>query len=274
MTAAPEIPTSRRVSALVLSIALHGLLLLFLILMKIVTPIPPFPEGGGPGMELGIADLGYSEEGMGDNESMEAPGGGSSAAAASESVSASEELVAEEDGEDMARPTPKPTEKPKTDPTTKPVTKPKEPKISPPTVSNALKEALGGAWNSSGGNGPGSGQGGDGSSNTPGNEGVPGGSPNGYGTFGGGSFNLAGRGIGRAPKITEKPEQSGKVVLTIFVDRSGKVTRTALNLDKSTTTNQTLVQMAKKAALESTFTPKADAAAEQRGEMTFVFILE
>ena len=71
-------------------------------------------------MELGIADLGYSEEGMGDNESMEAPGGGSSAAAASESVSASEELVAEEDGEDMARPTPKPTEKPKTDPTTKP----------------------------------------------------------------------------------------------------------------------------------------------------------
>jgi len=258
---------------MMMSVAIHLLLLLFLVLMKIVTPMPPFPEGGGPGMELGIADLGYSDEGMGANESMDA-GGGSSAGAVSETPAASEELIAEEDGEDMARPTPKPTEKPKTDPSIKPVTKPKEPKITPPTVSRALKEALGGAWSGTGGTGPGTGQGGDGSSNTPGNEGVPGGSPNGYGTFGGGSFDLAGRGIGRAPKITEKPEQSGKVVLTIFVDRSGKVTRTTQKLDKSTTTNQTLVQMAKKAALESTFTPKADAAAEQRGEMTFVFILE
>ncbi|MBK8340041.1 MAG: hypothetical protein IPK99_08630 [Flavobacteriales bacterium] len=224
-------------------------------------------------MELGIADLGYSDEGMGDNESMDA-GGGSSAGAVSESVATSEELIAEEDGEDMARPAPKPTEKPKTDPTAKPVTKPKEPKINSPTVSNALKEALGGAWSGTGGTGPGSGQGGDGSSNKPGNEGVPGGSPNGYGTFGGGSFNLAGRGIGRAPRISEKPEKNGKVVLTIFVDREGKVKKADVNFDKSTTTDQTLIQMARKAALESTFTPKSDAAAEQRGEMTFVFILE
>jgi hypothetical protein len=58
------------------------------------------------------------------------------------------------------------------------------------------------------------------------------------------------------------------------VDRSGKVTRVTQNLDKSTTTSQTLFNIAKKAALQCTFTAKADAAAEQVGLMVFVFQLQ
>jgi hypothetical protein len=64
------------------------------------------------------------------------------------------------------------------------------------------------------------------------------------------------------------------VVLDIFVDPEGKVVRVVWNSGKSTTTDQSLVDIAKRAAFESSFYPKPNAAAEQKGDMTFIFILE
>ena len=108
--------------------------------------------------------------------------------------------------------------------------------------------------------------------------GAPGTQPGegGMGSFHGKGFEgkLAGRGLMRGPSISEKPTEGGKVALDIFVDRTGKVTRVALNLDRSTTTSQVLFNLAKKAALQCTFSAKPDGAAEQKGEMAFVFILE
>jgi hypothetical protein len=46
------------------------------------------------------------------------------------------------------------------------------------------------------------------------------------------------------------------------------------NLDKSTTTSQALFNIAKKAALQCTFTAKPDAPNEQVGLMVFVFQLQ
>ncbi|MBK8583833.1 MAG: hypothetical protein IPL86_19090 [Flavobacteriales bacterium] len=85
---------------------------------------------------------------------------------------------------------------------------------------------------------------------------------------------MAGRGLMRGPNISEKPTEGGKVALDIFVDRTGKVTHVAFNLDRSTTTSQVLFNLAKKAALQCTFSPKPDGPAEQKGDMTFIFILE
>lgn len=256
--------TQRKGMALGMSVLVHLLILVLLFLLKIVTPIPPYPEGGGEGMEMGIADLGFSDEGMGNTESMDAsaPAPSESASSAEESA---EELITEDDGEQVNTP-------PKTDQKKPVVTPPriKPPKITEPTVNpNALFKP---SNNPAGGNSDGSG--GDGNSNTPGNVGVPGGDPSGSGRGGWGDWRLSGRGLGRGPNITERPSEGGKVVLNIWVDRAGKVLRVAPNLTKSTTNSQTLFNIAKKAALQCTFTPKADAAAEQVGEMTFVFILE
>lgn len=98
----------------------------------------------------------------------------------------------------------------------------------------------------------------------------------GSGSFKGQAFEgrLKGRGLVRGPHITEKPNEGGKVALDIFVDRTGKVTHVALNLDRSTTTSQTLFNLARKAALQCTFSPKPDGPVEQKGDMTFIFILE
>ena len=98
----------------------------------------------------------------------------------------------------------------------------------------------------------------------------------GSGNFKGKAFEgrLAGRGLMRGPNLSEKPTEAGKVALDIFVDRTGHVTHAAFNIDGSTTTSQTLINLAKKAALQCTFSPKPDGPAEQKGDMTFIFILE
>ncbi len=98
----------------------------------------------------------------------------------------------------------------------------------------------------------------------------------GSGSFKGQAFEgrLSGRGLMRGPHISEKPTEAGKVALDIFVDGAGHVTHVAFNLDRSTTTSQVLFNLAKKAALQCTFSPKPDGPAEQKGDMTFIFILE
>lgn len=98
----------------------------------------------------------------------------------------------------------------------------------------------------------------------------------GAGNFKGKAFEgrLSGRGLLRGPQLSEKPTEAGRVALDIFVDRTGHVTHVTFNLDRSTTTSQTLFNLAKKAALQCTFSPKPDGPVEQKGDMTFIFILE
>jgi hypothetical protein len=148
-------------------------------------------------------------------------------------------------------------------PTPKPTPKPAEPKPPKPNPNALFNPSTNPSTNPTTGP-PGGGPPGE----KPGEGGV--------GNFHGKGFEgkLAGRGLMRGPSISEKPTEGGKVALDIFVDRTGKVTRVAFNLDRSTTTSQVLFNLAKKAALQCTFSAKPDGAAEQKGEMTFVFILE
>lgn len=274
VVAVDDNPVQRRGIALTISIVLHGLILLFFLLYRIITPIPPFPDntGGGSGLELA---LGYTELGMGDNSSATQP---SIPAARTETQPSKPEATdpgiltndAEEEAPVVTAKTP---EKPK-------ITKPRTEQPRKPTKEEeekAFKDKLNAMWNNSG-----QGSSGKGTSDTPGSAGGPTGTATGTGIgLGTGSFrgdgwsvDLAGRNVRVRPNISEKPNEGGKVTLDIYVDPNGKVTHVAQNLDKSTTTSQTLFNLARKAALQSVFYPDPKARDDQKGTMTFIFILQ
>lgn len=268
----------RRSIALTVSIVLHGLILLFLLLYRIITPIPPFPqsEGGGAGLELA---LGFTEQGMGDNSASTQPSipqANTQPAQQPEPQPESEVLTNE--AEEEAPVVPKTPEKPK-------VTKPKStvPKTTEPKKptqeerEQAFKNQLNSMWDTKG-----TGSSGKGASDTPGIAGGATGSPNGTGIGNGtGSYrgdgwsiDLAGRTIRKKPSIQDKPNTGGKVVLDIWVSPDGKVQRTSQNTGLSTTLDQSLVGLARRAALESSFFPDPKAREDQKGTMTFIFILQ
>lgn len=100
--------------------------------------------------------------------------------------------------------------------------------------------------------------GGKGETDTPGNQGEPDGDPNasalsgistGAGTIGGGLENRGGAG----PPIEDRSQAQGKVVIRICVDSNGKVISADFTQRGSTTSNRTLINLAKKNAREYTF---------------------
>jgi colicin import membrane protein len=279
MVAAQERAGGRRAVALASTLVFHALLLLLFILWKIVTPIPPFPEVGGGGGGLAI-DLGYSAEGMGDdNESMAPPPQENTPVPAAQG---NEQLVTDDDPENPALPAPvKP--KPNTTQPKPPTEKPKP--MTDEERQRLANERMNALFNQTG-------KGGQGSSNTPGNEGQRDGSPNGGGTgTGGGSgtgtgtgtgtgsgpgdggigYDLGGRSMRFKPPINDKPGVAGRVVMDIIVDMEGNVLSAEQNLGKSTTMAHNLVQIARTTALKCKFEKRSTGPAEQRGTITFTF---
>ncbi|MFT3885045.1 MAG: energy transducer TonB [Flavobacteriales bacterium] len=270
--APPDNAGTRRSVALIVTLVLHGLLVLFFILWTIITPIPPFPEGGGNGVEL---SLGFDLAGQGDNTDLNEPAAAASRPEPQPETDESALLTEENDESVVVKEQPKkpiPTKPKEATPA-----KPKEPvKPREPTVSKGLENALN-AWNTKGG-----GTSGKGNDGTPGTAGGPTGTATGTGIGNGtGSYrgdgwavDLAGRTIKRKPVINDKPSVGGKVVVDIWVDGEGKVVRVAQNTSKSTTLDQTLYAIAKRAALESSFYPNPKAEGDQKGSITFVFELQ
>ncbi len=112
-----------------------------------------------------------------------------------------------------------------------------------------------------GGTGTGSGSAGDGP-----------GSGGGYGS--GVTFNLDGRRMTGVPRIEDRSQETGKVVVAITVDKSGSVIKAEPGARGSTTTSAALYAKAKEAALKAKFNSAADAAEIQKGTITFVFIVQ
>jgi hypothetical protein len=120
---------------------------------------------------------------------------------------------------------------------------------------------------------------GQGDSDSPGDHGRPNGSPDGkslHGDAAGGgvSFKLGGRGFKGAPAIRANEQEMGKIVIDIIVDRQGNVIRATPGARGTTITNAELIRKATESARQAKFTPKADAPEEQKGTMTFEFVLE
>lgn len=120
--------------------------------------------------------------------------------------------------------------------------------------------------------------GGEGNTKPGGNQGSPNGTPgapHGLGGTGDGfSFDLGGRSMVSAPKIVDTSQKEGKVVVDIIVDKYGKVVKATPGGRGSTTTDRHLEKLATEAAYNTKFNAKPDAAIQQKGSMSFVFILE
>lgn len=106
-----------------------------------------------------------------------------------------------------------------------------------------------------------------------GGEGTGSGTGNGPGKQEAMSFELNGRVVMNLPKVDLKPQESGRVVLDIRVDRSGKVRRAEVARG-STTNAKSLVDAARKAALATRFSADPKAPEEQQGKATFRFELD
>ncbi|MBC7412804.1 MAG: hypothetical protein H7331_10175 [Bacteroidia bacterium] len=110
-----------------------------------------------------------------------------------------------------------------------------------------------------------------GTGNTPGD----GGDGNkGTGSGKGPSYNMDGRKAKTLPTPSFNVQESGKVIVEIFIDQQGNVIRANTGFRGSTTTNSTLLAKAKEAALRAKFSANDDAPEEQRGTIVYNFLLK
>jgi outer membrane biosynthesis protein TonB len=262
----------------IIALLIYGGLAVLFFFIGLKYPDPPLEEGG---VEISMADFGFDDQGFGEIEPaqskpIETIEESATESAPEELINNSEEAVTTQEEEIEIsvpeeaiekEPVVEKTPEEKVEEVKPEETKPIEEKE--PEIDEKLKSALG-AWDQpEESNNEGTQEG------TSGNEGVISGKPEGKGTFGGNgsSFELGGRSMSSGPKVGEKPKEEGKVVLNIWVNREGNVVRTAQNLGESNTTSQHLFNLAKNAALKAKFNQSPDAPPEQRGKMTFIFIL-
>jgi len=87
-------------------------------------------------------------------------------------------------------------------------------------------------------------------------------------------YDLAGRNLLTIPPIDESYKETGKVVLSIKVNRNGKVIFARYTVKGSTTTDPKLIRLAEEAARQAKFNANSKAAEEQFGSITFTFKLK
>jgi outer membrane biosynthesis protein TonB len=273
-----------RAMAAVITLIITGLILLFLILFKIITPLPPFPEmaGGGGGEEL---NFGIYNEGTGN---VEGPGIGEVTSVVIENTSTpkTEESSAANENFENGEAVLEKSENPKiknnvtviTPTKTKEDVKKKEEENSANNILNAYTHNK----NKTGQTG------GDGNSGNAGNEGSPDGNPNtdgkgghGHGDGidngdgkgpgpGGNGVSLSGRKmLSPPPKVTDSKEE-GVVVVVITVDKQGNVTDADPTGKGTNTSSAILKSKARQAALQAKFSA-SDKYDSQKGTIIFRF---
>jgi hypothetical protein len=143
---------------------------------------------------------------------------------------------------------------------TQPVTKPVKQTVN----QNALYKGK-----SNGGTGEG-----DGTTNTPGNQGKPNGStlsPNYNGTgSGNGGLQMAQRSFVSPPSVTDDNMHTGKVVIDIHVDKNGNVTSAEAGRG-TTISDNNLLRRCEAAAKNSKLNSSDNAPDTQEGTIIFVF---
>jgi len=86
------------------------------------------------------------------------------------------------------------------------------------------------------------------------------------------SFDLEGRGSIHLPKPAYESMEQGKVVVTIWVNKEGKVVRAIEGAQGTTITDLNLRALARDAALNASFTPDPNAPDTQKGTITYNFL--
>lgn len=261
------------------TIVVHILLLLALTLLVLMPPDPPL--GGGQGMTMSLG-----EEGLGGPDPIPVTEP-EQITPQPETQQTEEELATQEAEEAPVVPVVKPEVKKKIE-VVKPVEKqPITPAEPVRTVDQRALFKKNTKTTASGGFGNG---------DAPGNEGKPDGNPNGSPDGGGlgngtgsgsgngigngigdgmgdgmGNFELSGRSIYNRPVVEDRSKETGKVVVQIAVDRSGKVISANPGYKGSTNLSPSLLEKAKQGALDARFSAKHDGPEVQYGTITFVF---
>lgn len=130
-------------------------------------------------------------------------------------------------------------------------------------------------------NGPksdGTSKGGEGNDDKAGDKGDPNGDPNaksyygtGKGIDGDGNYQLGGRKALNKEKYTQDCNEAGIVVVSIEVDRNGKVISATPGVRGTTNNSKCLTEPAKRAALATKFNSDADAPVKQIGKIVYRF---
>ena len=192
-----------------------------------------------------------------------------------------EDVITEETIEEAPVITPvkeEPKETPKEAPKDTPKQEPKEiPKevVEPPKPDQKTQDALSSVLNAPPADGSTSGSEGD--DDKPGDKGNDNGDPNAPdyytnpGNGSGGNYDLIGRLVLKRPEPIYSCEKEGRVVVTIRVDRNGKVVKATPGTKGSTTTDPCLLNRAKEAALKTKWQSAANAPEKQVGKIIYNF---
>jgi protein TonB len=267
LTSQDKNKTKDKALALIITLIIHGALLLFLLLYIIITPIPPFPPPpNAPELELNLG----------------ASGGGSSTPA---SQSASESKTPQKitnpstnnptvnSNVEASAPVPSAnsTKIPKKIDS---VVKPQQPSVALANAENKFKNAKGSPGSNTAQGEPGSGTGGNGTGQKGGTGPGTGSGPGGMGS-GGKDWSLSGRQLITRPKlVTNNPEQ-GQIVVQITVDQDGNVTdATPGALGTTIMDDPSLYVLVKNAALKTKFNKSSEDLPEQTGTITFKFVIQ
>jgi hypothetical protein len=245
--------------ALATTLSVHTVLLIFFFFFGLTYQDPP-PEYGIP------VSFGNSLDGAGDDAA--APEG-SEAQSAAAAESAESDVVTQDlvDAPSVSSEKAKEDKKSEVKPEAKPVAE--APKASK-ELSNRLNSKFGRTGGTAGATGSG-----QGSTSGGGDQGAPNGSGDGNGTGGSGNsgnYQLGNRSALERPKPDYDCEGEGIVVVRVYVDRSGKVTRADGQGQKgSTTSEECLIRRAQEAALKTRWQGDPSALELQVGSIRYSF---
>lgn len=139
---------------------------------------------------------------------------------------------------------------------------------------NKLDALMGGVNNADG-----TASGGEGDDNQAGDKGNPNGDPNASGYYGnggggaGGNYRLTNRKALAKPKPTYDCNEEGRVVVSISVDKTGKVFSAQPGVKGTTNSASCLLRRAKEAALKTRFNSDSNAPTKQVGSIIYNFTL-
>lgn len=288
-----EAPAIRR-NSLLISIAFHAIVFFLLWYFVMHTKIPPFGGGGGAEsanigfVEISSGDVQPLSENVSDNPQVQ-PQSQPAAEVKEQNYTTQEtEETATIENKEKKKEVKK--EVKAVTPTVKTEVKKVEPVVVPKVNAEALYPGKKNNSTSQGTGtvaagdqgtrdgdpaslyqGKGQGQGGSGSGGGKGDGNGPG---IGSGSGPGFSFDLAGRAVRAKPSIFDNSQETGKVVVDIKVDKFGNVIDAIPGARGSTTTSSNLYRKAKEAALKAKFSQSPAGVEEQRGTITFVFVVQ
>lgn len=263
--------TEHKRKSMAITIALHVLLILVLLFAGLKYMDPPIQQG------IAI-NFGTSDEGMGDVQPLDKLESAPEPTTSTTAVSTPEvvEEVVTQDIEEA------PVIKEKVDKKqpVQPVEnkKKEEPKKVDPKPDQSTTDALSSLIN--GPKSDGTAKGGEGNDNKPGDKGSPDGDPNatsyygtGKGLDGDGNYQLGGRRALNKERFVQDCNESGTVVVSIEVDRTGKVVSATPGVRGTTNTAPCLMEPARRAALATKFNPDDKAPTKQVGKIVYRFSL-